>query len=254
MGDRQSTLILEALSRAARTPEGSPLIGSRKSPGLFPASAPGRQAAEHACHLGFIEKRQSADGELYSITAIGLEHLQNETSPREVLDDVARTIEARGAQLSELIAATTALQSEWSGMQRLVAGLQSRITAASDSSLQDLRVILEDWRSASDCPLPELYRRLNGKQPQVTIGRFHDQLRQLHADDAVYLHPWTGPLYALPEPEYALMVGHEVTYYASVRSGVRSLGSGIRSHGTEVRDHGSSASQSIAVGPQLHVA
>jgi hypothetical protein len=213
LGDRQSTLILEALSRATRTPHGSPLIGSRKSPGLFPASAPGRQAAEQAQHLGLLER----SGELFKITPRGSQHLLDESSPREVLDDVARAMESRGSQIAELIATTAALQAEWNGMQRLVASLQARITAPRDSSLQDLQAILEDWHSASDCPLPELFRRTRSQHPQFTIGQFHDHLRQLHADDAIYLHPWTGPLYALPEPEYALMVGHEVTYYASAR-------------------------------------
>ena len=28
---------------------------------------------------------------------------------------------------------------------------------------------------------------------------------------------WTGPLYAIPEPPLALLVGHEIAYYASPR-------------------------------------
>jgi hypothetical protein len=80
---------------------------------------------------------------------------------------------------------------------------------------------LADWAASAnageDCPLPELYRGLSVLDPQPTIGAFHDCLRQLHADGSVYLHPWTGPLYALPEPAYALLVGHGVAYYASSR-------------------------------------
>ena len=41
----------------------------------------------------------------------------------------------------------------------------------------------------------------------------------MHDDREVYLHPWTGPLYALPQPPFALMVGHEIDYYASLRDG-----------------------------------
>ena len=48
-----------------------------------------------------------------------------------------------------------------------------------------------------------------------TLGGFHDALRRLHRSGRVYLHPWTGPLYSLPDPSYALLVGHEVAYYAS---------------------------------------
>ena len=79
---------------------------------------------------------------------------------------------------------------------------------------------LNQWHSSgapADCPLPELYRRVLPIAPSLTIGRFHDGLRQLHEGGQVYLHPWSGPLYEIPEPAFALLVGHEVAYYASVR-------------------------------------
>jgi hypothetical protein len=68
-----------------------------------------------------------------------------------------------------------------------------------------------------DCPLPELYRQARQEAGALSIGGFHDGLRQLHAGGLIYLHPWTGPLYALPEPPLALLVGHEIAYYASPR-------------------------------------
>ena len=76
---------------------------------------------------------------------------------------------------------------------------------------------LADWSGSAgeDCPLPELLRSLN--DPQPSLGEFHDCLRKLHADGAIYLHPWTGPLYAVPEPACALLVGHGIAYYASIR-------------------------------------
>ena len=78
---------------------------------------------------------------------------------------------------------------------------------------------LADWSGAAgeDCPLPELYRSLSLLDAPPSIGEFHDCLRKLHADGTLYLHPWTGPLYALPEPAYALLAGHNIAYYASVR-------------------------------------
>ncbi len=41
----------------------------------------------------------------------------------------------------------------------------------------------------------------------------------MHQAGRIYVHPWTGPLHELPEPAYALLVGHEIAYYASLRTG-----------------------------------
>jgi len=79
---------------------------------------------------------------------------------------------------------------------------------------------LHAWRAADhlgDCPVPALFRGIKAVAPRLTIGQFHDALRSLHAHHAIYLHPWTGPLYELPEPALALLAGHEIAYYASLR-------------------------------------
>ncbi len=76
---------------------------------------------------------------------------------------------------------------------------------------------LADRSGPTDCPLPELFRAL-ALTDSLTIGAFHDCLRQLCADGAISLPAWTGPLYALPEPQYALLIGHGIAYYASLRS------------------------------------
>jgi hypothetical protein len=60
-----------------------------------------------------------------------------------------------------------------------------------------------------------LYRHVSAAVSGLTIGAFHDTLRALQNAGEIYLHPWTGPLYDIPEPPYALLVGHEVSYYAS---------------------------------------
>jgi hypothetical protein len=86
-----------------------------------------------------------------------------------------------------------------------------------------VRQQLRRWESSGtleDCSLPELFRRLREQLPGLTLGHFHDGLRQMQEQEQVYLHPWTGPLYDLPEPPCALLIGHEVAYYASLRSSV----------------------------------
>ncbi len=76
---------------------------------------------------------------------------------------------------------------------------------------------LADWSESTDCTLPELYRSLSLLDSPPTIGEFHDCLRAMFADGTISLPAWTGPLYAMPEPAYALMNGHGIAYYASLR-------------------------------------
>src|SRR5262249_10265248 len=85
--------------------------------------------------------------------------------------------------------------------------------------LAALRSRLGSWAAAAseDCPLPELYRQVRDSLPGLTVGQFHDGLRRLNEEGHIYLHPWTAPLYTLPEPAFALLGGHEVAYYASLR-------------------------------------
>jgi hypothetical protein len=75
----------------------------------------------------------------------------------------------------------------------------------------------QDRGALGDCPLPDLFREARTTAPALTIGQFHDGLRTLLEREQIYLHPWSGPLYGLPEPTLALLVGHEVAYYASAR-------------------------------------
>ncbi len=75
----------------------------------------------------------------------------------------------------------------------------------------------QDGRRLGDCPLPELFALAKAAAPRLTIGQFHDAVRSLAVKQAIYLHPWTGPLYEMPQPALALLSGHEVAYYVSLR-------------------------------------
>lgn len=67
---------------------------------------------------------------------------------------------------------------------------------------------------AGDCPLGELYRFLHQEHPELTIGHYHDALRQLHEAGRIRLSGWSGPLENLPEPNLAMFIAHKVMYYA----------------------------------------
>jgi hypothetical protein len=232
LADKLTQLVLDALGRAALAPGGTPLVGTKAAPGLFPATAVARQAAEKACDDGLIHRvaadpKGKADRDLYAATAAGMECLLRHTSPKQVLEDLARAVEARHAQFNDWLTVARETHAELAAVREILARVAPKlgpppppVVGYVDPSADwraDLTSQLSGWDAAGDCPLPELYRRLRADHPTLTIGKFHDGLRDLHDREQVYLHPWTGPLYAMPEPAFALMVGHEVAYYASSR-------------------------------------
>jgi hypothetical protein len=88
-----------------------------------------------------------------------------------------------------------------------------------DVWLNDVLSHLASWQARGtlqDCPLSELYRVARRAESGLTIGHFHDGLRTLHERREIALHPWTGPLYEIPEPAVALLVGHAIAYYAAL--------------------------------------
>ena len=169
---------------------------------------------------------------------------------RRSTQEHVRALEARQTQAADLLASLRRMQA---GFDALKCGAEkvldqlSRPPGPSDSSQSmmarflcfhngtteaqrypepsaDLQTILlarlTEWQPSAageDCPLPELFHRAQTTVSGLTIGGFHDALRRLHDAGQVYLHPWTGPLHALPEPPFALLVGHEIAYYASPR-------------------------------------
>jgi hypothetical protein len=204
---------------------------------LFAPSAAGRSAAQRCKEAGYLhilrtEKRGRATREICAITNKGLAYLLRETSPRRILEEFLGALEARQQQAAELVAVARQMQTTLDALrataemilqqapQPTVIGPVSSNGAFAASS--DLLVLLQRWQgsgASEDCALPDLYRQARERTASLTIGHFHDALRSLHEKQQIYLHPWTGPLYAVPEPSYALLVGHEVAYYASKRNG-----------------------------------
>jgi hypothetical protein len=239
----QSTLIVDALRRAAAEPSGLPLFGGKTAPGLFPTSALARQAAQHCRDEAYLrvvrtEARGKTSLEICTLTDKGMAHLVEQVSPRRVLEDLARALDARGEHLATL---TTAVQQGQSELQAFRGNIEKVLQSLSSNG--DLTNAFVTWKkqadadgahqgalgavltllqhrhaagTTEDCPLPELYRHACGVAPS-SIGQFHDILRRLVDENRIYLHPWTGPLSEMPEPACALLVGHEVAYYASLR-------------------------------------
>lgn len=224
MADKFTQLLLAALGKAVLAPAGMPLHASKTVAGLFPATAAGKSAAQKARDEGLITENAGA----FVATPRGLAFLEENTSSKQVLDDLTRAVEARREQVDDLIAAATQMNAELGAIQGILGRLCVREASANSQPraaetpatwLDDARSALAVWPSgtAGDMPLPALYKHLAEGRAGLTVGQFHDGLRRLHDAEEVYLHPWTGPLYALPEPVFALMIGHEIAYYASPR-------------------------------------
>jgi len=234
MADKSTQMILDALGRAVAEPAGVPLHGSKAAPGLFPTTAPGKQAAQRCKDEGFLQVTHTELGgtrgkgvqEICALTDKGLAHLLSQVSPKQVLEDFVRALEARQNQVGDLVAAAQRTESSFHMLKANAEKVLHQVQAASSESATApgwARTVLDHlarWqaaRASEDCPLPELYHKAREAAPTLTIGAFHDCLRRLHDQEQIYLHPWTGPLCEMPAPPYALLVGHEIAYYASRR-------------------------------------
>ena len=207
MSDRT---VVEALTRAALEPGGLPLKSRAGRPGLFASTPSAKRLAEQCRAEGWLET--AGDDGPARVTPKGLGHLKAAADPATLLEDFTRALEQRAAQFDRLVAEAEHARASLARMDELLRA----VTPGRDLAGAVLAALTGGPPSQGDCPLPELFGRL--PEPP-SVGRFHDALRGLHARNLIYLHPWTGPLYTLPQPPFALMVGHEVAYYASPRRG-----------------------------------
>lgn len=240
MADKSQQLIIDALHRAASAGAGMPLFASRNIQGLFTASAPGKKAAQFCKDQGYLqvlrtETKGKATHDVCAISEKGLAFLLAEQSPKLVLESLVRALQQQCSRVDDIASVLQANQEALESLkgiaERVLQQFQRGSPAATPppvstngngkpSCASVLLERLQQWHDAGalgDCPLPHLYRHLVEKQPHTTVGQFHDLLRQLHEEHRLYLHPWTGPLYEIPDPKLALMVGHEIAWYASLR-------------------------------------
>ena len=201
------------------------------------ASASGRAIAQRCKDEGLLRVVRTETGgkaplDVCTITEKGLAYLLGQVSPRQILEDFIRTLEAKQSQVGDLLMIARHVQAGIDALkltaERVLDQLQRPAAAPANGSTNGSETwpgaVLsylgrrQDAGATEDCPLPELFRHARLSSPGLTIGHFHDGLRRLLDAGHIYLHPWTGPLYAIPEPAYALLVGHEIAYYASTRA------------------------------------
>ena len=204
------------------------------------------------------DPKAKAPRDRFTLTEKGWEFLLAAVNPKQVLEDFVRVLEARRGEVGELLDTARRMADSLQGLKDAVArvlpcvnsqrierrepvadtlpspptsprgrgeGQEMALALPGAPATPDLApaicAYLADHTGPTDCTLPELFRAL-ALTDAPTIGAFHDCLRALYADGTVSLPAWTGPLYALPEPQFALLIGHGIAYYASLReAGVR---------------------------------
>lgn len=240
MAEQSQQLVLDALNRVVAAPSGMPLFGGRTVAGLFGTSAAAKKAAQGCKDAGYLqvlrtETKGKASCEICAISEKGLAYLLAELSPKQVLEAFVYALEEQSSRVEQIAHSLRGNQDELASLKNtavcVLEHLRQRNGATPTNGTPpngngkhgcsaDVLGILRHWHSTAalgDCPLPNLYRALAEKHPNITLGQFHDALRQLQDGQQIYLHPWTGPLYEIPEPKVALMVGHEIAWYASLR-------------------------------------
>jgi hypothetical protein len=201
-------------------------------------------------------KKKAAATPLIRVTAKGRDWALQQLKPREALEGLHAVFRKQSELLRPAGAEVETIQSQLGVLQHSFEQVQQAIRSASSRREQELaglganlRAVLSAlerltadgasvpasahpplnvevesfvrrWQQERhvDCPLPELYHHLCKHSPRLSIGAFHDLLRDLHNNGRVRLGGWSGPLDRLPEPELALFISSKVMYDAHVPS------------------------------------
>ncbi len=247
--DRVTETLMTALKEALLDPGGEHrLFKSGKLEGLFPGkTGSAGEAAARAKRDGLFEVvRTETKGKTVldwvKLTPRGVEFVHAQESPVHALHELRDTLRANQHAvpiwLDDMRAHLAALDQrlaldaqKW--VQRLTA-LTLRVEATL-KSLEDAKPAIPPELTAAkpwiidavnyldrrresgaqgDCPLPELFNALAPLHSTLSIGAFHDGLKQLRERRVLRLSP-AARLTDLPRPEFALLRDGEVLYYAA---------------------------------------
>ncbi len=246
--DKVTEALVEALRAALSEPGEQRLYRSGKLPGLFAGrTGAAGQAAARALGDGFLEvARTETKGKVVTdwvrLTPRGVEFLHEHESPTRALQEVRDALrvnhEAIPVWLAEMRAGLRALDDrlaadagKWlhrlEALARRVEEALARLEAATPLLPPDLTEA-HPWAAdalsyldrrraggaANGCPLPELFDALRPRHPELSVAGFHDGLRRLHERRSLRLQAAADPA-DLPQPEYALLDGGAVLYYAA---------------------------------------
>jgi hypothetical protein len=227
------TLLMEGLIRIAASIDGLPLLAGKGQAGAYPNTAAGKEAACFCEDKALVrvlreETRGKNRHSHFGLSSAGRRWLKEHCGPRPLLEQLGQVLQERAAELGLLKKQLEAQEVQLHDLKALVTealrDLQNE--PAFDQALPlpgeaDILAALASWQNREllkDASLPDLFRAALAATPDMTIGQFHDACRALARKQRIYLHPWTGPLFEMAEPALALLAGHEIAYYASLRA------------------------------------
>ena len=245
---------LSALCQALADPAPKPLLGTKAKPGFFVGAAKkNKDAAKLLSDHRWVEGTGEYEGkgksrkELHRLTPEGIEHALSSGEQAELLEGILGALDQNCDRLEGLQKQVTELNTQLQESDSLVENQKALVqkmigkivppdiphiiqqalngqgTASpppgpsSDTSWHTTAVqIVREFQQKNPyrfCPLPELYRTLSTEHP-LTIGSFHDGLRELVQKQQLRLHPFTGSFSELVDEKYALLAAQEIKYYA----------------------------------------
>lgn len=213
MATIKESRVREGLAKAALNPEGIPLQSNRNGGGLFPNSRDGREALETCLKSGWIESAPDSSGA--RLTPAGWDRLASDPRLDLVFSEFLRQVDAWKDQDRLLLLRAREHLSRLENLSEAIRSMARKGATPCSIPVESHLTVLS--RPGVDVPLPALLDSIRNEFPAVSTGVFHDSLRELRALGRIHLHPWTGALHDIPVPEAALMAGHDIAYYASLR-------------------------------------
>jgi hypothetical protein len=250
--DKVTAILLEALRQGAAAGGEQRLYRSGKLPGLFAGrTSQHADIASQAVRDGLLEiVRTETKGktttEWVKVTPQGTAFLLERESPLHALEDLKAVLETHQdglpAWLSELRQSLEALTKKFNDE---VTAISRRLDALAERVAQSIKradkagprlpdgaaaalpwahdaVGYLDKRQAGGlpekCALSELFAAVKAKEENLTVKDFHIGLRRLHDRGVLRLLPFDGPE-GPPEPEYALLDGAAMYYFAARYTG-----------------------------------
>lgn len=245
---REMELVLSAIRKAMAAGGESLLFKVGKQEGLFPTrSGANAEAATFALDREFLlPTRNEGEGkklfEFVRVSAKGIRFLHERESPARALDEALADLRHEKQECAGGISGLEKGLAELSGKlldqardwTRRIESLERRIEDALVRMEQAVPVVSPaiqeqvpwaievvrylQWRRVegerAQTPLPELFELVRDISREINLGDFHEGLRKLYQARVIRLEA-AADLGAVARPEFALLEGTQVYYFAS---------------------------------------